>query len=165
MNPGVDGRSLPSSETFRLRRRRKKQHPKRKAAAASKPRGMPIPRPIFWALESPEVLAGGDLGSEVGTGLAEDSVAKLLEKEGEGEDNVETKEVVELEAVETLDELVEMGVGIAERSMLEDGDTPALVVAENAVSVVVVAINSLLKPLLIGGAVGHAVCGPNSTIK
>lgn len=73
MNPGDDGGSDPSSRILR-RRRSKKQQPNKIAARPKRPRGTPIPIPIFCCVVRPELLgggAGGSVGSpELAVGLA-----------------------------------------------------------------------------------------------
>lgn len=71
INPGEEGGIDPSTFFF-WRRRLTVQKAKRMAAAPTRPIGMPTPRPIFWLLVKPSLVAAGD--SKTGVDEAEDVV-------------------------------------------------------------------------------------------
>lgn len=91
MKPGEAGGMEPST-CLLLRRRQSAQQPKAKAAAASRPKGMPTPRPIFWSLE--RLPLGGAASSEVGVedGVL-DGLVRWVEDESVGDGDVEASEV------------------------------------------------------------------------
>jgi len=122
------------------------------------PNGIPTPRPIFWFRESALLSADGASESAVAlTAGLEDDVEDL------------TDDLVDIENVAAEDADVRVAddrsalLGIeddAERTGREDSEVVEENGAEEADCVAVVS-----SPVDCGVAVGHAVSGPNLTIK
>lgn len=64
------------------------QQAKKRAAAPSTPMGMPTPRPIFWLLVRPSLVAGGESGMGVDGSeeVAEEVVDEVDDEEGDEDD-------------------------------------------------------------------------------
>lgn len=185
MKPGDDARSEPSIDFLFLRRRQRKPHANSSAARPKMPTGMPTPNPIFWVRVSPASAADGASGSAATLGLAVDlDVVDLVEEILEAEecvsdvvDDAEDGDAVEADAlledridvdkvvpddaeVRTADDRVAR-LGLedgAERVGREDCDAGVETGTEDCTAVVCSAV-------VCGVAVGHAVSGPNLTIK
>lgn len=157
------------------------QQRKRRAVADRRPRGMPIPRPIFAVLERVE---GGEAGGAIGSVDDGFAMARVEERgkdcvgeEGEGEEEEARVDVEKL--------LGALDVGVAVRLDREgeteglcDDTTAAELVPDPLVcveeldatdssddAVVVDGTTTVSEELPggdgAGGDVGHAVCGPN----
>jgi hypothetical protein len=179
MKPGEDGGIDPST-CFFCRRRSNAQQPRKSAAAATSPSGIPTPSPTFWPLERPALLAMGESGVGIEEGVADDEGSAVLEKIEDSvdpDDSVDPGDSVDPDDVgfrleSNVVGVVEVdAVFVALLLLLLLLLVPVLVLegchwlVSSGSFVVVAVADGHSHPVLAGGSVGHAVCGPKCRIK